>query len=217
MASIIEGFVQTCMAVITACLFLVQACDSVYLDVHIPLPEGCIKYNALLANRLLRRSNNHEEVNLFSTHQSHITLYLADFELEMTDDDKVLNQTRLEEMKADIEKTNFTQILSNEPSCQLSLQAGPDDPSHFYIVNGAYTMLPVKKTGCLQILSDTMLSALESYIRKPVEVPSWVNDLPESERIAGMFFEPHLTRFGPSDLVLDCSDQQDRKVWFPEC
>mmetsp|Transcript_30479 Transcript_30479/g.72499 ORF Transcript_30479/g.72499 Transcript_30479/m.72499 type:complete len:286 (-) Transcript_30479:1504-2361(-) len=206
MASILGGFVRQHLAVIVAGVFLVQACDSVYLDVHIPLPEGCVKYNALLANRLLRRSNSHEEVNLFSTHQPHITLYLADFELEQTDDDEVLNQTRVAEMKDDIEKTNFTQILSNEPSCQLSLQAAHNDPSLFYFVNGAYTMLPVQKTDCLQILSDTVLSALKSYIRKPVKVPSWVNDLPESERIAAInrvekygspnvkeSFSPHIT------------------------
>lgn len=187
MALILEGFVRRCTAVITALVFLIHECNSVYLDVHIPLPEGCVKYNALLANRLLRRSNDNEQVNLFSTHEPHITLYLADFELEKTDDDKVLNQTRVAEMKADIEKTNFTQIMSKEPSCQLTLRAGHKEPSLFYVVNGAYTMLPVKKTDCLQLLSDTMLSTLEPYIRKPVKVPSWVNDLPESERIAGMY------------------------------
>lgn len=32
-----------------------------------------------------------------------------------------------------------------------------------------------------------MLSTLKPYIRKPVKVPSWVNDIPESERIAGVY------------------------------
>mmetsp|Transcript_38298 Transcript_38298/g.92378 ORF Transcript_38298/g.92378 Transcript_38298/m.92378 type:complete len:364 (+) Transcript_38298:112-1203(+) len=236
-------------------------CHSIFLDIHVPLPQGCLKYHALLANRLLRgasrppppaRSENgeeeedaltrpSEEVNLFSDHTPHVTLYLADFDLEADDEDDdaqepssggsadnavstkagALNQTKVDAFLDAISSLNLTGIIDGW-ECPLSLSEDPST-SVYYTVNGAYTMLPIKVTPCLQTLSTTLLRSLQSHLRYPIAVPIWVGELPEPARSAAIYrsreygspnvlegFEPHVTvGFDPSGSKSDSSPGTD--------
>lgn len=228
-------------------------CRSVHLDVHVPLPPGCLAYHALLANRLLReasseaprpRSNNgddggdndeggkeeeegaprpSERVDLFSRHTPHVTLYLADFDLEADDAaeggaaegggagsgsapaaERPLNATKVDAFVSSLSSLNLTEILGGW-ACPLTLARDPAT-SHYYKVQGAYAMLQVQDTPCLQTLSTALLRALKSYLKTPVEVPEWVTSLAEPQRSAAIYrartygspnvlegFDPHVT------------------------
>ncbi|KAL7486763.1 hypothetical protein ACHAW6_012357 [Cyclotella cf. meneghiniana] len=182
---------------------------AVLLDIHVPLPRGCLLTQALKANLLLQDASrdpprkggpvtdeSREGVDLFTRHIPHVTLYLADFDLEAvppqhSNDCTVLNQTKLDSFLDTIGSLNFTAV--NASSCPLSFTAETPATSlasaffainneQFYTVNGAYTMLPVKNDACLQRLSDALLKPLQPYLKRPSEVPSWVDSLPEPER-----------------------------------
>lgn len=210
-------------------LLLPLVCQAIHLDIYVPLPQGCIQYYALLANELLRGTTRRptappeehvpqplappsEHVDLFSRHTPHVTLYLADFDLETDastahDADpaaRALNTTKVTSFLGHIAALNFTDIIAGW-ECPLSLAPDPSTASYFQI-NGAYVMLPVENTPCLQTLSTTLLHSLQSYLRHPVVVPSWVASLPEPDRSAAIFrtrtygspnilerFAPHVT------------------------
>ena len=199
-------------------LLLPLKCQSIHLDVHVPLPHGCLYYHALRANRLLRQASPprslpptqispltpSEEVDLFTQHTPHVTLYLADFALEDDDAQTVLNQTKVEDFVKTISSINFTEIVAGL-DCPLSF-AKDQSTSAYYKINGAYTMLPIENTQCLQALSDQLVHTLQPYLRRPIIVPSWVASLPEPARSAAIYrcrtwgspnvfeeFEPHVT------------------------
>ena len=78
----------------------VEFCQCILLDIHIPLDSGgCVRDYALLANRLLLRGasslssgsnedgGNEEMVHLDTIHVPHVTMYLADFDLEVNDEE----------------------------------------------------------------------------------------------------------------------------------
>ena len=216
-------------------LTIFNLCHSIHLDIHIPLPKGCLNYHALLANRLLRSASrppthDHnltqptEQVNLFSEHTAHLTLYLANFDLEMnnnndapqtsggTDNNNIavstaLNQTKVDAFKNTISSLNFTDVLAGL-NCPLSYTTSSKDAddSIFYNIHGAYTMLSIGITPCLQKLSDSILHSLKEFLKYPIEVPSWVAELPEPDRSAAIYrtrqygspnvlqgFSPHVT------------------------
>jgi hypothetical protein len=82
----------------------IEFCQCILLDIHIPLVSpspsatsgGCVRDYALLANRLLREASsllpladsNKEMVHLDTIHVPHVTLYLADFDLEVNNDEE---------------------------------------------------------------------------------------------------------------------------------
>ena len=142
-----------------------------------------------------------EKINLFSDHTAHITLYLADFDLEAntqqhTDDintttatAKALNQTKVNAFKKTISSLNFTSVVTGM-DCHLSFTQSPssaDADIQYYKINGSYTMLLISNTPCLQRLSNTLLNALQVYIKHPVRVPTWVANLPEPQRSAAIY------------------------------
>jgi len=259
---------------LTLVLLFPQPCQSIHLDIHVPLPQGCLEYYALLANRLLREASrpeastttlpsssssssqsnketeadqtgkNEEEeevsqplehVDLLMRHTPHVTLYLADFDLEVeeqaandTDADgaaaedaaqtangiidqaaRALNLTKLAAFKDAIASLNLTEIMSGLENCTLTFSSSelPSSPSaSYYKINGAYVMLPIENTPCLQTLSTALLHTLQSYLKHPVVVPSWVASLAEPARSLAIFrsrtygspnvlegFDPHVT------------------------
>ena len=220
-------------------LLLPLQCQSIYLDIHIPLPDGCLKYHALLANRLLRHESADasgggaadilptEQVNLFSSHTPHISLYLADFDLEIStlsinNNGSIpipLNDTKVSAILNDISSINLTEIITGM-ECTLTFYS-KNPTNTYYIINGDYTMLPIANTPCLQTLSDTILFSVKSYLRQPVVVPNWVAELPEPSRSASIYrsrefgspnvlegFDPHVTvGFDPPTLLLTPSQQ----------
>lgn len=231
---------KTAAWVLLACLL--RPILAIHLDIHVPLPEGCLKYHALLANRLLRSASRQtgrggdgddgklplpsEGVDLFREHTPHVTLYLADFDLEVAPSAgggadfaaAALNETKVSSFKGAISSLNFTEILDGW-DCPLSFTADSSDGGAYYTINGAYTMLPIEVTPCLQTLSNALLHALQTYVKYPVSVPSWVGQLPEPERSAAIYrsrqygspnvlegFVPHVTvGFDPAAPGLDAS------------
>eukprot|EP00573_Skeletonema_grethae_P003738 CAMPEP_0201694374 /NCGR_PEP_ID=MMETSP0578-20130828/6673_1 /ASSEMBLY_ACC=CAM_ASM_000663 /TAXON_ID=267565 /ORGANISM="Skeletonema grethea, Strain CCMP 1804" /LENGTH=317 /DNA_ID=CAMNT_0048180057 /DNA_START=60 /DNA_END=1013 /DNA_ORIENTATION=+ len=209
---------------------------AIYLDIHVPLPNNdCLMTQTLRANELLRsfrsssQNSNSERIDLFSKHTPHITLFLADFDLEIHHDDEdnggveddndsfaKLNVTKVNSFLETISKINFTQVVEGL-ECTLSLsptQPFMDHHQHnsnnsekkFYTINGAFTMLHVQNNPCLKALSNAVLDPIESFVKRPVRVPSWVASLQEPERSAAIYrsrkygspnvlegFVPHLT------------------------
>ena len=216
-------------------LFPLLLCQSIYLDIHVPLPQrGCLEYQALFANRLLSSSTrpassptqigessqtddgassstSTEQVDLFNKHTPHITLYLANFDLEVNNDNNIelqqLNETKVNEFKQTISSLNFTDILIGLQNCHLSFKSTANDEI-FYNINGSYTMLPIEVTPCLQSLSTTLLHALQSHLHHPIQVPSWVANMDEPQRSKAIYrtrqygspnvleaYVPHVTVF----------------------
>jgi hypothetical protein len=85
-----------------------------------------------------------------------------------------------------ISSLNFAEIISGW-HCPLSFSKDPSTYDAFYYINGAYTMLPIKSTPCLQTLSTTILNSVQSYLKLPIAVPSWVAELPEPSRSAAIY------------------------------
>ena len=197
--------------IITSFLLLFPLCQSIYLDIHVPLPQrGCLEYQALFANRLLSSSTrpvsstaetdssdgasssttSSEQVDLFNKHTPHITLYLANFDLEVNNNNNIelqqLNETKVNEFKQTISSLNFTDISIGLQNCHLSFKSTANDDI-FYNINGSYTMLPIELTPCLQTLSTTLLHALQSHLHHPIQVPSWVADMDEPQRSKAIY------------------------------
>lgn len=239
-------------ATLSLALLFPLLCQSIYLDIHVPLPQGCLKYHALLANRLLREASRptappptsqskndgenkvpqpSERVDLFSHHTPHVTLYLADFDLEVDTDvqkedsagiAKALNKTKVGAFLGTISSLNFTEIMDGW-NCPLSF-AKDQSTSAYYNINGAYAMLPIEDTPCLQTLSTKLLHSLQSYVRHPIVVPSWVASLPEPDRSSAIYrsrtygspnvlegFDPHVT-VGFDPTVSDSSPAKHDSV-----
>jgi len=209
-------------------LTIIAISHAIYLDIHVPLPndDDCLMTQTLRANELLRSYSSNqkkydsEEVDLFSRHVPHITLFLADFDLEIDDGNALedeslsqLNVTKVDSFLAAISTINFTQVIQGL-DCTLSLSTQSfiehnDDSNNkdkFYTINGAFTMLNVQNTPCLKALSSAILDPVESFVKRPIIVPSWAASLPEPERSAAIYrsrkygspnvkegFSPHLT------------------------
>lgn len=205
---------------------LILPIASIHLDIHIPLPKGCLLTQALRANLMLQETSRSENgmgeneswegVDLFTKHRAHITLYLADFDLEAEPNNgttsTTLNQTKVDAFLKTIDSLNFTS--TNASHCPLSFTTEtPASDSFFsinndkyFIINGGYTMIPVKNNPCLQELSDRLLTPLHEFLKLPAQIPSWVTELPEEERREKVSkitqygspnvlenFEPHVT------------------------
>jgi len=209
-------------------LTIIAISHAIYLDIHVPLPndDDCLMTQTLRANELLRSYSSNqnydsEQVDLFSRHVPHITLFLADFDLELDDGNNAedesllqLNVTKVDSFLAAISTINFTQVIQGL-DCTLSLSTQSfivehnDDSNNndkFYTINGAFTMLNVQNTPCLKALSSAILDPVESFVKRPIIVPSWAASLPEPERSAAIYrsrkygspnvkegFSPHLT------------------------
>jgi len=174
-------------------LTIIAISHAIYLDIHVPLPnDDCLMTQTLRANELLRSYSSNqnydsEQVDLFSRHVPHITLFLADFDLGLDDSNAAedeslsqLNVTKVDSFLAAISTINFTQVIQGL-DCTLSLSTQSfivehnDDSNNndkFYTINGAFTMLNVQNTPCLKALSSAILDPVESFVKRPI-VPSW--------------------------------------------
>jgi len=171
-----------------------------------------------------------EQIDLFSRHTPHITLFLADFDLELDhnhiigeDNELVqLNDTKVDSFLDTISTINFTNVMHGL-DCTLSLSTQSfiepvnysNNDDKYYTINGAFTMLNVQNTPCLKSLSSTILHTVESFVKRPVIVPSWAASLPEPQRSAAIYrsrkygspnvlegFIPHLTvGFDPPSAI----------------
>ena len=254
------------------CISIICCSEAIYLDIHVPLlllddssnnGSECLLSETLHANELLRSysiiANGtdalplppvREQIDLFTKHTPHITLFLADFALEMdkngTDDEsnffhdpsaaivaddntqkqhqqktewipQDLNATKVNSFLNKISSINFTNIIHDWDECTLSLTTqsflqdkdnnnNSNNNRKYYTINGAYTMLNIHKTSCLQTLSNTIVQSVQSFIKHPIICPSWIGSLPEPQRSMAIYncreygspnvferFAPHLT------------------------
>jgi hypothetical protein len=237
----------------------------------------CLLSETLQANELLRSysiiANGtdalplppvREQIDLFLKHTPHITLFLADFALEMDEnesgnffhdpsaaivaDDNTqkqqpqqqtewippeLNATKVNSFLNKISSINFTNIIHDWDECTLSLTTqsflqdtdnnNKKNNKNYYTINGAYTMLNIHKTSCLQSLSNTIVQSVQSYIKHPIICPSWIGSLPEPQRSMAIYncreygspnvfdrFAPHLT------VGFDISSDYDNNMKWRE-
>jgi 2'-5' RNA ligase len=115
---------------------------------------------ALQSNLALRELSQKEEIDFFTKHTPHITLYQADLDFNNTD--VVSNAT-------------VAAIGNLTPPCLISW------PSHA-VVSGDYAMYIIPYESCLQSLSNKLVMALKGYVHRPPRVPDWVYSLPRKER-----------------------------------
>jgi hypothetical protein len=250
------GPLRQALPLLLLLLLLAQSSHAIHLDIHIPLlqsngsDDDCLTTETLRANELLRSHSRAaaadspitEQIDLFTTHTPHITLFLADFDLESNDDGGGVDETKLGHFLEAISALNFTHILRGL-QCTLSLtneslvvppdDYGEDDGSNnshrddhkFYTINGDYTMLRVQNTLCLRALSAAVLGAARAFVKHPVVVPSWAASLAEPQRSAAIYrsraygspsvlegFLPHLT-VGFDSAEAKENDELPRMPW----
>ena len=83
------------------CLFIILTnCCGTLIDVHLPLKlvqngttAPCPYHQALEANLRLRQLSIKEEIDFFTLHTPHVTLYQADFDIESNNTDEFVNAT----------------------------------------------------------------------------------------------------------------------------
>eukprot|EP00559_Dactyliosolen_fragilissimus_P009627 CAMPEP_0184867770 /NCGR_PEP_ID=MMETSP0580-20130426/27648_1 /TAXON_ID=1118495 /ORGANISM="Dactyliosolen fragilissimus" /LENGTH=322 /DNA_ID=CAMNT_0027368221 /DNA_START=25 /DNA_END=993 /DNA_ORIENTATION=- len=147
--------------------------------------------------RKLHGNRLSEEINFFDVHRPHLTLYLADFDLEDRDEDgmsipNTLNETRVELFQSKIREAISKDDNFDGDGCAVNM----DVP----LVNGAYAMWNVllssdhssskiqslqniiNATSCLQRLSDSIVNNTYTFYSKNDTLPDWVHNLPEPER-----------------------------------
>ncbi|KAI2509960.1 2'-5' RNA ligase superfamily [Fragilaria crotonensis] len=192
------------MTLLPLFLLLLPCCRlvlSLQLNIHLPLTkvnnswafDKCPYNAALEANLALRRVSETEQIDFFSHHTPHVTLFLSDFDVQGSNESLVLEEIT----------SVLQQVLSNHSQvmCEVSW---PDRDSFF--VAGPYSMYAVPRKDCLQSLSDDVVRALNPYIRKPQEIPPWVYTLPLLQRWRKIYmiskygspnvfgeYEPHIT------------------------
>ena len=174
---------------------------SLQLNIHLPLTkvnntwafDKCPYNAALEANLALRRVSATEQIDFFSHHTPHVTLFLSDFDVQGKDESLFLEEVT----------SVLQQVLTNHSQlwCQVSL---PKRDGH--LVAGPYSMYAVARDDCLQSLSDDVVRALNPYITRPQEIPPWVYTLPLLQRWRKIYmiskygspnvfgeYEPHIT------------------------
>ena len=200
-------------------------------------------------------------MDLYKLHVPHVTLYLADFDLEVdndTNDDVIvasspssssrtsitttndrddgrtmipsslkLNSTKVNAFLDDISSIDLGGIYASHKDdagnattmggCRLALfppsnttasldnddEYDDDDDSHsspYYVINGDYTMLRIRHSACIRSISDALLGALKSHVRRPVIVPSWVASMPEPYRSVGIY---RCREYGSPNVLMD--------------
>ncbi|KAL7534185.1 hypothetical protein ACHAXR_005706 [Thalassiosira sp. AJA248-18] len=194
---------------------------AVHLDIHVPLPQGCLKYNSLLANRSLRQaSSSSQPKSEEKVPQPYFDLEVDTHKSSDGSTPVALNQTKVKSFVDVISTINFTEIIDGW-NCPLSFSKD-QVTSAYYNINGAFTMLPIEDTPCLQTLSTTLLHSLQSYLKYPIAVPEWVASLPEPTRSAAIYrsrtygspnvldgFAPHVT-VGYDPIGSDSSPASDQ-------
>lgn len=140
--------------------------QALLLDVHLSLrttqdgTDLCPYRMALESNLALRQLSQREEIDFFTKHTAHITLYQADLDFNNTD--VLLNAT--------------AEAIGNlTPPCLITW------PSHA-VVLGDFAMYFIPNESCLQRLSNVVVLALNEYVHRPPPVPDWVYALPRKAR-----------------------------------
>mmetsp|Transcript_8582 Transcript_8582/g.13406 ORF Transcript_8582/g.13406 Transcript_8582/m.13406 type:complete len:259 (-) Transcript_8582:231-1007(-) len=148
------------------------------LNIHLPLRKTyentnstwCLYDSALEANLALREASSSEQLNFFDKHSPHLTIFMSDFDVQANDTDKLKHVF-----------STLREVVSNSSHTLCEIE-WPRDPSS--VVNhGFYSMYPIKKTVCLQKLSNDIVRALQGYLKRPQEIPEWVNKLPLLKRL----------------------------------
>lgn len=157
-------------------LFFYSTC--LKLNIHLPLRrvndttafKECLYDSALEANLALRDASSSEQINFLEKHSPHLTIFMSDFDVQVNDTKK-LNKifSTLREVVSSSKNT----------ACEIEWPIDPDSVG----IHGFYAMYPIKKTDCLQKLSDDVVRALNVYIKRPQEIPDWVNKLPLLKRL----------------------------------
>lgn len=139
--------------------------------------DDCVLSESLRWNSVLKNENKDEErIDFTSMHMPHITLFIADFDIEQEHQLHTVNQTKLDELVNSIDSQ--IQKFSTEAPSSCNLQFF--DPIVNY--SGSYVMLRIEKYECLQYYSDSIVNATKRYVNKNSTIPVWVKDLPEPSK-----------------------------------
>jgi len=143
------------------------------INIHIPLlpiPQNkVIEYNKELTNSLITPTA--QQIDFVEKYVPHNTLYLSTFtnhSLISGEFQASANLAVLATMNNDLCKTGIENLQIGETLNQ----------------SGAYAMLSVTNTQCLQLLSNNLVLNLNQYLDPYAKnyIPSWVYNLPEEEQ-----------------------------------
>lgn len=173
--------------------FVTKFCNGLLLDIHLPVKmssQSCVYDEALLWNLAFQNMNNGESsfeaIDFVSHHTPHVTLYLADFNMEneMIPNESThesiynINQTKIDTLVKTL-KTVVEEI--KEEITQKDLRYNFKFPCNIQIIdsitNGAYTMLNIENNACLQYLSDKIVNRTMSFVHFPSPIPDWVQSI----------------------------------------
>jgi 2'-5' RNA ligase superfamily len=183
--SLVLTLVQLALLLCCSCVQVL----SLQLNIHLPLTkvnnswafDKCPYNFALEANLALRQASATEQIDFFSRHTPHITLFLSDFSLPHQDTNPQNESLLLEEITAILQQVvatanaNANGNHSQTSMCQVSFVRPLAAAQQ---VVGPYSMYAVPRTECLQKLSDSIVHALNPYITRPQPIPEWVYQLP---------------------------------------
>lgn len=220
---------------------------SLQLNIHLPLTkvnnswafDKCPYNSALEANLALRQNSATEQIDFFSRHTPHITLFLSNFSLPQQQDTNTntKNESRLlEEITSIVQQVvtanaNSNHNLNSSSMCQVSF-ARPMAAAAAQHVFGPYSMYAVPRSECLQKLSDDIVHALNPYITRPQPIPEWVYTLPLLQRWRKMYmifkygspnvlgeYDPHVTVGYDEATSVSCRTNVLREIPYPplEC
>lgn len=153
--------------------------ECLLLNIHMPLKVAnptrmdlSLYSQALASNLALREAAaaGAEQVDLFSNHTAHITLYLVDFDVQ--DENGTIVESKLQTVLDAVQQALVSQ---NYSPCRVDWPLLPT-------VQDGYAMYFVSASQCLQELSDRVVNATMQYIRRPPVIPDWIHSLPEPER-----------------------------------
>ena len=190
------------------------------INIHVPLSSSAsssvTSSNQFLTSLLPVSSQQDQIIDFVTLYEPHCTLYLSTFRNASIED-------------GTLERLAASAVESASSACRSSgggsSSSDDDDASVMTIgenltLSGAYAMLSVPPTSCLQSLSDALVLALSPYVTETAKksIPSWVYDLPPDEQAAkialvNMYgspnvfsgFSPHVT-LAYDDVQNDAQD-----------
>jgi len=168
-------------------------CGGKALNIHIKLTHD-VERVVVDVNQKLTGACKGNAIDLKTTEQPHITMYLTSFE----DIDAVVASIR------------------NISSSLLPRKCSPTALGDVR-VSGCYAMWEVKYNSCLQHISDAIVNATYMYATPGQAIPEWVKKLPEpvrtqKEEMIRRYGSPNVfSQFSPHvTLGYDCGDEMSR-------
>jgi hypothetical protein len=172
------------------------------LNIHVKIPSPSSTWETILSENQyvssLLSNPSDQQIDFVATQDPHATLYLTTFTKE-----SVASGALLAAAASSILSATSSPTCSSPSAPSSSRTIGSD-----VTASGAYGMLSVTNTDCLQLMSDALVNATNQFVEPSAKdyIPSWIYDLPEDQQQAKIdmihaygspnvfaSFQPHVT------------------------